>query len=307
MRILQRVILAIASFILVIGLSNIALGADNLELLASQLKYETGKITLQSGVATVNVPAELRYLNSQQTQIVLEKIWGNPSGDGTLGMLVPAKFNPLSKNSWGVVITYQEDGYVKDDEAESIDYSKLLKTMQEATKERNEQRVKQGYPAIEIVGWAKQPSYDKVHHQLHWAKDFKVSDSDEHTLNYNIRVLGRKGVLVLNAVAGLEQLSLIEKDSPKVLSSVAFNPGYRYEDFNPNSDKIANYGIAALVAGGVAVKTGLFKGILLALLAAKKFLIIAVVVVIAFIQKIFGNLFGRKRQNNSTGNDSQQQ
>ena len=40
-------------------------------------------------------------------------------------MVVPAKFNLLSKNSWGVVITYLEDGYVKDDEAESIDYSKL--------------------------------------------------------------------------------------------------------------------------------------------------------------------------------------
>jgi hypothetical protein len=31
----------------------------------------------------------------------------------------------------------------------------------------------------------------------------------DHTLNYNIRILGRRGVLVLNAVSGMKQLDAI--------------------------------------------------------------------------------------------------
>ncbi|MBW4519556.1 MAG: DUF2167 domain-containing protein [Scytolyngbya sp. HA4215-MV1] len=288
MKFIKQLVLAVVSFALVISLSQIATAAENLELLASQLKYQTGQITLQGGLATVKIPAELRYLDAAQTETVLEKLWGNPSGEGTLGMLVPKGFNPLVKNAWAVIITYEEDGYVKDDDAEKIDYAELLKTMQEATQAANEKRVKEGYPRIELVGWAKPPYYDKATKKLYWAKDLKFSDSSDHTLNYNIRVLGRKGVLVLNAVAGTDQLHLIEKATPHILSSVEFNPGNRYEDFNSSTDQIASYGIAALIAGGVAAKTGLLKGILLMLLAAKKFVIVAFLSIIGFISKLFG-------------------
>ena len=46
--------------------------------------------------------------------------------------------------------------------------------------------------------------------------------------------------------------------------------------------------MAALVAGGIAAKAGLFKGFWLALLAAKKFIIIGVAAVAAWFRKIFG-------------------
>ncbi len=239
----------IVSFVLVICSSPIAIATSNPELLASQLKYQTGTIALQGGVANVTVPNDLKYLKLPTNPNRIREALGNPHGDGTLGMIVPGNFNPLSKQSWGVVITYNKDGHVKDDDAESINYNDLLKTMQDGLKERNQERVKQGYAAIELVGWAKQPFYDKATKKLYWAKDLKFSDSGEHTLNYNIRVLGREGVLVLNAVAGIDQLGLIEKASPQVISSVSFNKGYRYEDFDPSSDKVAAYGVAALIAG----------------------------------------------------------
>src|SRR2546426_2131137 len=35
------------------------------------------------------------------------------------------------------------------------------------------------------------------------------------------------------------------------------NEGHRYADFVPGTDKVAEYGIAALIAGGVAAKAGL--------------------------------------------------
>lgn len=258
----------------------------------STLKYQEGEIMIGDGLAHLKIPANLRYLNPKDTEKVLVDLWGNPEGDGTLGMLVPADFEKKEGDAWGVVITYEEDGYVKDDEADSINYNDLLKEMQESIAESNKERVKAGYESLNLVGWAAAPRYDKASHKLFWAKEIKFGDSKENTLNYNIRVLGRKGVLVLNAVSGMADLDTIEKEVPEILGTVSFAQGNRYEDFNPKADKVAAYGLAALVAGGVAAKTGLLKGIFLALLAAKKFVIIGVIAVGVFVKKF---IFGRDR------------
>jgi len=191
-----------------------------------------------------------------------------------------------------VVIGYQEDGYVKDNDAEKINYTKLLKQMQKATREESAERVKNGYAAIELIGWATPPRYDRQTHKFYWAKELNFGDSQgENTLNYNLRILGRRGILELNAVASMGQLPEIEKATPQILSMVDFNDGNRYADYTPGTDKLATYGLAALVAGGVATKTGLLKGLFVAILAMKKFLIIGGIAIVAFAAK----LFGRKR------------
>jgi uncharacterized membrane-anchored protein len=201
---------------------------------------------------------------------------------------MPVNTGPLSPDSWAVIITYEEEGYVKDKDAEKIDYTDLLKQMQKDTRAANTERHKQGYPAIELVGWAAPPHYDKAVHKLFWAKQLKFGGTED-TLNYNIRILGRRGVLVLNAVAAMPQLPEIERNAPKILAAIDFNPGNRYADFSEASgDKVASYGIAALVAGGVAAKLGLFKGLWVLLLGAKKFVIIGVVALTAFLRKLFG-------------------
>jgi len=120
-------------------------------------------------------------------------------------------------------------------------------------------------------------------------KALRQADAAEDTLNYNIRMLGRRGVLVLNAVASMSELPQIEKSTPQILSAIDFNPGNRYADFNAASgDKVATYGLAALVAGGVAAKLGLFKGLWVLILGAKKFLIIAALAMAAWFRKLFG-------------------
>jgi uncharacterized membrane-anchored protein len=52
----------------------------------------------------------------------------------------------------------------------------------------------------------------------------------------------------------------------------------------------AEYGLAALVAGtatAAAVKLGLFKGLWIAIVGAKKFIIIGVVAMVALFRKLF--------------------
>jgi len=138
--------------------------------------------------------------------------------------------------------------------------------MQQATKTANEARAKQGSPAVELVGWASRPRYDKQTHKMYWAKELKFSDSKSNTLNYSIRVLGRAGVLNLNVVASMDALSRIEANAPEIVGLVNFTEGNRYADFKQGADKVAAYGLAALIAGGIAAKAGLFKVILVALL-----------------------------------------
>jgi uncharacterized membrane-anchored protein len=222
---------------------------------------------------------------------VLVKLWGNPPHSADpLGMLMPDGVSPLEKDSWAVVMTYEPDGYVSDKDAEKINYTELLSEMRKGVASANEERRKAGYEPVHLIGWAKEPRYDSQAHKLYWAKELRFSSQPENTLNYNIRMLGRGGVLVLNAVAGMSQLAEIEVATPKILAAIDFNPGHRYADFNPKSDKMAEYGVAALVAGtatAAAVKLGFFKGLWIAILAAKKFIVIGVVAIAASIRKIF--------------------
>lgn len=259
------------------------------------LNMQTGTISLQGGVATLATGANFAYLDPKDAETFLVKIWGNPPGTGadTLGVLLPKDVDPLDRGGWAVVIEYDPSGYVSDSDANTIDYDQLLKDMQRATEEANEERAKNGYEQFTLVGWAKPPSYDPASHKLYWAKRLHFGDAKIDTLNYNIRVLGRHGVLTLNAVAGIDQLALIEQHTPEILDMVSFNQGNTYAEFNPSIDKAAAYGIAGLIAGGVLAKVGFFKALLIGILAFKKAIIMAAIALFGGIASFFKRLFRR--------------
>lgn len=262
--------------------------ADSLRRMESRLEWQTGKIELKDGLATVNVPEGWRFLGPEGAATVVYDIWGNRRvGDAPLGMLFPTEVHPSDPAGWGVVISFDEDGYVKDDEAAKINYSKLLKEMQEAMRDANDERQEAGYPPMELVGWAATPHYDKATNKLYWAKALRVGDDPEGTLNYDIRALGRRGVLSMNAVSGMSNLTTIELRMTEVLDMVQFNEGHRYADFKPGMDKVAVYGIGALIAGKLAVKAGFFKVILAGLIAAKKLVAVAFAALLGFVKKLF--------------------
>jgi uncharacterized membrane-anchored protein len=257
------------------------------EQFLASLSPQQGDITLPGNIATLKLPPAFRYLSPADTDKVLSQAWGNPPGTQSLGMIVPAAASVLSDNGWGVIITYDKDGHVKDGDADTIKYDELLKQIQAGTEEHNAERKKQGYPAMHVVGWAEPPSYDKAAHKLYWAKELH-SDGDGSSLNYNIRVLGREGVLVLNAVASMRQLAQIRDEMKQITAFTNFTSGNGYADFNDKTDKVAEYGLAALVAGGVAAKLGFFGKIFALLLAFKKLLIVGVLAIGSFVMKLLG-------------------
>jgi uncharacterized membrane-anchored protein len=257
------------------------------EKLLHGLKYQQGEIKLRGDLASLNVPTNFNFLGRDDAEAVMVKLWHNPPSPDTLGLLIPADKTPLDRDCWVVTISYADDGFIKDGDANKINYDSLLKQMQKGVREADKERKQKGYPPVELVGWAAPPRYDAATHKLYWAKDLKFDGEASDTLNYNIRILGRRGVLVLNAVAGMDQLSDIEQQTEQILGMVNFNEGNRYADFDPKMDKVATYGIAALVAGGVAAKFGLFKLVWVFILGAKKFIIIAIAAAAAWFRKVF--------------------
>jgi uncharacterized membrane-anchored protein len=256
----------------------------------AKLGYRTGTITLDGDIATLRLSPAFRFINHDGAKLLLEQAWGNPPGaaDGVLGMIIPANISPLEDAGWGVVVTFNEDGYVDDKDAATIDYAKLLREMQEGSASDNAERKKQGYEPVSLIGWAEKPTYDAATHKLYWAKELAFGSDTNHTLNYNVRVLGRRGVLELNAVSTMDKLASIRTDMQQVLPLVEFNSGSRYADFLPGKDKAAQYGVAGLVAGALATKAGLFKGLIALLIAGKKLVIVGIVALGAMFKKFFG-------------------
>jgi uncharacterized membrane-anchored protein len=226
------------AFMLLFQLSHAQSMVDSAQLLIDSLEaslhYQQGEIKLDNGVGTLQTPAGFRYLDAQQSAYVLQDLWGNPDGSGTLGMIVPQNTGLLADNSWAFVITYDEMGYVKDDDADDIDYEELMGEMQRDTKAENEERNKGGFEPIELVGWASKPFYDQDKKVLHWAKEIRFGASDINTLNYNVRILGRKGVVVFNAVSSMNELPQVQQSIEPVLSSFSYADGFKYTDFDPS-------------------------------------------------------------------------
>ena len=135
----------------------------------ASLDFKQGMVTLPNGVATLEVPEGFRYAGPDDARRVLEQGWGNPDGHGTLGMLFPVDIGVVSEGSWGVVISYEEDGHVSDADADAIDYDAMLAGMRSAIAQENEARERAGYEPLQIVGWAAKPRYDKAAKKLYWA------------------------------------------------------------------------------------------------------------------------------------------
>ena len=118
------------------------------------------------------------------------------------------------------------------------------------------------------------------------------------SINYNTRLLGRRGVMEVVLVVGPDQLEATLPLFKGLLKSFAFKEGERYAEYR-EGDKLAEYGLAALVTGGavaVAAKTGLLAKLIGMLAKAGKALVLLVIGALAALKKAIGSLFGRKSQ-----------
>jgi uncharacterized membrane-anchored protein len=253
------------------------------------LDWQFGTVSLGDDLATLEVPEGCRWLGPDDAVSVLRE-WGNPIYEPPLGMLFAGEGGPFDDGSIGVIFDFVDDGFVDDSDAGEIDYDELLEDMKDSTNAANSDRLAAGFGSIELIRWADPPRYDAVSKHLIRAKELKFSDAPDglSTLNYDVRALGRRGVLSMNAVSSLSQISQVRVAMEEITGGLAFSDGNSYGDFDPELDKVAAYGIGALASGKLALKAGLFKGLIALLIAGKKFVIIGLIGLAAVIKSVVG-------------------
>lgn len=262
---------------------------------AKSLHPQHGKIAIAAAHATLDLGSAYDFYGPEDAQKIIVEIWGNPPkvAEGVLGLVMPAGTSPLS-DAWGAVVTYEDTGFVNDEDAGKVDYTELLSQMREGEDERNEQRKADGYSPMHLAGWAEQPKYDAGTHSVVWAQDIAFGDAKVHSLNYEVRTLGRRGVLSLNLVSSMDHLGDVRQAATAFADHAAFDAGSRYQDYNSSTDKTAEYGIGGLVAAGVGVAVAKKLGLLAILLKFLKPIAVAVIAGFAVLRKKIGGLFGRR-------------
>ena len=226
--------------------------------------------------ALLKLPEGHAFIPQPQAGKLLNAM-GNPGQDSRLVGLI----FPQNKAGWFMTVRYEDSGHIKDDDARDWNADELLKSYKEGTESANEERQKMGVPALEVLGWAEKPAYDAATHRLVWAMTSREKGApagEPQSVNYNTYVLGREGYYMLNLVTGLDQLPQHKPAAHAMLAALNFNDGQRYADFNRSTDRMAEYGLAALVVGVAAKKLGLIAaaGLFLAKFAKVIFLGLAV-------------------------------
>jgi uncharacterized membrane-anchored protein len=231
------------------------------------------------GNSSLQVPADYLFLDQAETA-KLQALQHNLSS-GKEYFFAP------KGGSWEVFFSYSDDGYVKDDE--KIDAAALLKNIEENTVAGNKMRRDRGWDEMQVVGWQTAPHYDTQTNRLEWAIDGKNLRTNGTVVNFNTRILGRGGVMSAVLVSSPDNLDEAIADFKSTLTGLEYLPGQRYAEYKPG-DKIAKYGLAALITGGaaaIAVKTGLWKVILGGLVAGWKFIAAAAVAIFGGLARRF--------------------
>ena len=253
------------------------------------IQWGPGPSTGQLGtIAEIDVPEGYLFTGKTGAQKFLELTQNIPSGN-ELGLLVPQ--GEEKEDQWFVIFEFSEAGYIKDDEKDDLDADAILESIQEGTEAQNEARREKGWHTLHVIGWDKAPFYDSRTNNLTWSIRARSDDGD--SINYSTRLLGRRGTMNVDLVVDPNQAAHAVPRLEVLLANFSYVQGNRYADF-VSGDKVASYGLTALVAGGVGaalVKTGLLQKFW-------KLIVIALVALGAALKKLFWNLW-RERANGS--------
>ncbi|KOQ40720.1 membrane protein [Achromobacter xylosoxidans] len=206
--------------------------------------------------AVVHLPESMFFVPRIQADRLMAA-YGNGKDPSLLGVVMPKS----DDDDWVITVNFDKAGYIKDDDAKNWNVSELLDSLRDGTEESNVERKKRGFPELVMDGWVEAPKYDSSTQRLVWSVAVKhkgETANDNPTVNYNTYALGRDGYITLDLIT---QKNLVPKDKTAVLAlldNLKYVEGKRYADFNSSTDKVAEYGLAALVAGVAAKKLGLF-------------------------------------------------
>jgi len=236
-----------------------------------QLHPLGGDVVLPGADAVLHLGRDYYFLGPGDARLVLTQGWGNPPelAEGVLGMVFPAGAT-LMDESWGATITYGASGHVGDGDAGTVDPEALLAALRGDEAAINAERAAEGLPASHLAGWAQRPAYEALTHSVSWARDLRIAGQPENMLSYDVRLLGRRGVLGFSMIATMARLAETRAAARRLAASAEFLPGARYADYRAGADPLAAYGVAGLVAAGVGAPVAPEAGLLASILAYRR-------------------------------------
>jgi len=273
--ILMSVVILLVTFV------SFSQGQEDQNALLKQIKWQRGPcISSLGNEAEINIPAGYIFSDATGTKILMEAMHNIPS-DKEVGVIVS------TAPKWYLLFSFSDTGYVKDDEKSSLNANAMLKSLKATNEAANEEKKKRGWETFEFIGWELPPRYNAQTHNLEWATKFNSKDGT--TVNWNTRLLGRDGVMSVTLVSTEETLKNILPQFNGLLKGFSYKAGHRYAEFH-QGDKVAAYGLSALVLGGAAVvaaKAGLFKII-------GKYLFLMLIPIIVFFKNLWSKITKKK-------------
>lgn len=240
--------------------------------------------------AVIDVGADGVFLDGANTAKFLTVTQNTPSGDeiGTILINREAGQGP----SYFVVFSFDEIGYVKDDEKDKLDADAMLESMREGVRQDNQARQQRGWETHELVGWERPPFYDPRTNNLTWATRIRGASGGE-SVNWVTSLLGRHGVVRANLVTDPAELTQAVAEFETTIASFEFNSGRRYSEWS-TGDKVAAVGLTGLVVGGAgaaAAKLGLLGKFWKLIAASWKVVAIGVIAFGAGLKKLLARFF----------------
>lgn len=206
-----------------------------------QIGVKDGPGTGEMEVATITVPAGYVFADGAGAKKWAELV-GNPISGKEIGLIGPKDRKFL------VLFQFDDVGRVQDDDEAQLDddADALLAAIQTSAAA--------AVPPMRVVGWEKPPRYDAKAKKLEWGviADGSGDGASKRVSNFHTRLLGRRGVVSATLIfEGETKLADVTPAFLSLLEGFSWKAGEAYGDHRPG-DRIATYGLRALVAGSGA-------------------------------------------------------
>lgn len=253
--------------------------AQRQQRLFDSIQWQRGPAVAKLGaMAEIQVPEGYMFTGREGAALWMEMV-RNPMNPKDVGILIP------DGGDFYLAFSYDDIGYVPEDERTSLDANAILKGIQTATEASNVERRGRGWSEMHVLGWLHPPAYDQSSHRLGWA--IRGESDGQPVANYDTRLLGRGGVMSVMLVTSPEQVDILVPTVNGLLSGFAFTPGNKYAEWR-RGEKVAAYGLTGLITGtavAASAKTGLLGKLAAMLAKGGKFVVVAIAAMLAAIWK----------------------
>ena len=262
--------MAVKSFLGMVALASILGGqavaqtTDPDKAIAEEIKamhwIDQGDAKLAASKSTLSVPTHVRALTDKDARRLSQILNGDE--DAALEAIA------LDHHNGVVYFAFDDAGYVTLDDWAELDAAAMIEEVRTNTEKANGERQKQGIRALHVDGWIKQPTLDRANNEVSWA--FSAHHDDGSKLINAVAIqLGRSGfekLIWAGNAADFETSDFLHQ----MMQARTFDAGQRYADHS-DGDKVAGYGIAALVGAIAGAKVLKVVGGVGLLLLLKKF------------------------------------